>query len=131
MKRNNETGYDRRVRAGFFRILGIVLLAIGLLAVLFCLYLRFFGVRTTADFKELTVAKKVYINHYEYTADGKKYDITIRTSFDEAAKPGDTVTVYYLKGDPTLTYNSTVFYIGLIISFIGGLCIMSDIRRKQ
>ncbi len=131
MNRNNETGYDRRVRAGFFRILGIVLLAVGLLAVLLCLYIRFCGVRTTGTFRELTVARKTYINHYDYTADGKTYDYTVRTSFEKAAKPGDTIAVFYLEGDPTVTYNSTVFYIGLICGCIGGLCIMSDTRRKK
>ncbi|MBQ6632597.1 MAG: hypothetical protein IJH80_00165 [Ruminococcus sp.] len=131
MKRSYDSVYDKKGRAGFFRILGIVLLAVGLLAVLLCLYIRFCGVRTTGTFRELTVAKKTYINHYDYTADGKTYDYTVRTSFEKAAKPGDTIAVFYLEGDPTVTYNSTAFYLGLIISFIGGLCIMSDFRRKQ
>ena len=102
------------------RVIGLVLLIIGGIGICLSLYLLIFGTKAEADFTEITAAKSKYINHYVYTADDKEYEYSERVSRDDAGKPGDTVTVRYLPLAPSVTYDSSMLILGVIVFVIGG-----------
>ena len=115
-----------------FRALGIVFTAAGAVMLLLSVYLLIFGVKTEAEFTELSIAgKNKYYNHYEYTVNGESYDHSERVSKDKAAKEGDTVTVRYLKQLPAVTYNSSVLAFGIIVVIIGAVSVMAGKSKEN
>ena len=110
---------------------GIIFLIIGGCMVIFSIYLLIFGGRAEGSFKDITAVKSKYINHYEYTVDGKKYEYTERVSKDKGGREGDTVTVYYLKQNPDTTYDKNALAIGIIMVLIGGFSVYAGIGKDN
>ncbi len=104
------------------KLCGIVAAAVGLLMVLFCVFILVFGQKTDAYYTGITPAKQKYTVHYTYNAEGKDHEYTKRVSKGTVVS-ADSITVRYLKFAPSVTYNGTMLVLGLIITFIGGLCV--------
>ena len=113
-----------------FEIISLILVIAGALMVIYSLLIVFLGDQASAKLTELRPSGSRYINHYEYEADGVIYNYDVRTSRKDSGKIGDVTTVFYLKGHPSLTYSKTVFYLGLVITFIGALFFLT-IKKKQ
>ena len=103
-----------------FKKLGIVIMALSGAAILFCVFMLVFGMRTDAELTDIKANKNNYNLIYSYTVDGKEYTTSERvksSKYDEAASK--SIEVVCLKQAPSVRYDSDLLILSAVSFVIG------------
>ena len=103
-----------------FKKLGIVVMAISGTAMLFCVFLLLFGMRTDAELTDIKANKNNYSLVYSYTVDGKEYKTSKRiksSKYNEA--DSKSIEVICLKQAPSVRYDRDLLILSAISFAIG------------
>lgn len=117
--RRNSCRKGRNMSNSQARKIGIVITAISAAALLFTFYLFFLGGSADGVCIKANRVSGKYYNTFAYTVDGKEYQATISCNKNNKIRYGDSYTIHYMPGAPSVVFDYNLLILAHISGGIG------------